>query len=138
MSLKTYLRFTKRNIRRTPFQALAASMVMFLTFFAMLVFLLLASGSQLVLRYYEGKPQVIAFFKDGTTNVDIKAIQDALVKESRVVGTKYVSKEDALKLYHYVYNQPYCHLDVDLIDNIYYKNFNKLEITDSDDVKEEK
>ena len=91
--------FTKRNIRRTPFQAIAASMVMFLTFLALLIFLLLAAGSQESLRYFESKPQVIAFFKDGTTDQDVTAIQNALNSESRVVNTKFVSKEQALQIY---------------------------------------
>lgn len=94
-----YIKFTKRNIRRSPFQATAACMVMFLTFFALLTFLLLAKGSQMILRYYESKPQVIAFFKDGTTQQDVEAIQNALSPEIRVTKTKYVSKEEALKIY---------------------------------------
>ena len=95
----SYIRFAKRNIRRSPFQAIAASMVMFLTFFALLTFLLLAAGSQMVLRYYESKPQAIAFFKDGTTPADVQAIQNALAQDTKVTTTKYVSKEDALKIY---------------------------------------
>lgn len=95
----SYIKFTKRNIRRSPFQAIAASMVMFLTFFTLLVFLLLAAGSQQILRYYESKPQVIVFFKDGTTSDDVTAIQNALSQEGKVTNTKYVSKEEALKIY---------------------------------------
>lgn len=91
--------FTKRNIRRTPFQAIAASMVMFLTFLALLIFLILAAGSQATLRYFESKPQAIAFFKEGTTNQDVQAIENALRQETRVTKTKFVSKEDALKIY---------------------------------------
>ena len=41
-------------------------------------------------------------------------------------GVNELKKDDALKIYNYVYNEPYAHLDVDLINNIYYKNFNKL------------
>lgn len=93
------LEFTRRNIRRAPFQAIAASMVMFLAFFVLLTFLCLTVGSQIILRYYESKPQVIAFFKDGTTSADITAIQNALSTEGRVEKTKYVSKEDALTIY---------------------------------------
>lgn len=91
--------YAKRNIRRTPFQAIAASMVMFLTFFALLTFLILALGSQASLKYFESKPQVIVFFKEGTTSQDVDAIQNALESETRVVGTKYVSKDDALQIY---------------------------------------
>lgn len=91
--------YTKRNIRRTPFQAIAASMVMFLTFLALFTFVILATGSQLALQYFESKPQVIAFFKEGTTTQDIKTIETALQQESRVSKTKYVSKEEALQIY---------------------------------------
>lgn len=91
--------FTRRNIRRTPFQALAALMVMFLTFLALQIFLILATGSQAALNYFESKPQVIAFFKEGTTSQDVSAIENALHQETTVTGTKFVSQEDALKIY---------------------------------------
>lgn len=91
--------FTKRNLRRTPFQALAALMVMFLTFLALQIFIILATGSQAALNYFESKPQVIAFFKEGTTPQDISAIENALRQETTVTKTKFVSKEDALKIY---------------------------------------
>lgn len=97
--MNNYIKFAKRNIRRTPFQAIAASMIMFLTFFVLLSFLLVAAASQVILQYYESKPQAIAFFKDGTTEQDINAINQALSQEERVTGVKYVSKEDALKIY---------------------------------------
>lgn len=91
--------FTKRNIRRTPFQAIAASMVMFLTFFALLTFLILGAGSEQTLKFFESKPQAIAFFKEGTTPEDVAAIENALKGESRVSATKFVSKDMALKKY---------------------------------------
>ncbi|OGE30553.1 hypothetical protein A3C59_00190, partial [Candidatus Daviesbacteria bacterium RIFCSPHIGHO2_02_FULL_36_13] len=74
-------------------------MVMFLTFFALLTFIILAAGSQSALRYFESRPQVIAFFKEGTTSEDITLIENALKQETRVTETKYISKEDALKIY---------------------------------------
>lgn len=89
----------KRNVRRTPYQALAASMVMFFTFLVLSVFLLLGLGSQRILHYYESKPQAIAFFKDGTTDSDVNIIQDALSQTGKVTKFKYVSKEEALQIY---------------------------------------
>ena len=41
-----------------------------------------------------------------------------------------MKSEDALKLFNYVFNEPYSHLDVDTVTNIYYKNFNKLIINE--------
>ncbi len=89
----------KRNIRRTPYQALAAVMVMFVTFLTLLLFVLLALGSQQILQHYESKPQAIAFFKDSTQEADILAIQKALQSTGKVNSLKYVSKDEALQIY---------------------------------------
>lgn len=94
-----FFSFMKRNIRRTPYQALAASMVMLLTFLTLSSFLILALGSEKVLRFYESKPQAIAFFKDGTTDADVQAIENALNQTGKVTHFKYVSKEEALQIY---------------------------------------
>lgn len=91
--------YVKKNIRRTPYQAFVASLVCFLTFLALLAFLILAAGSQETLRYFESKPQVIAFFKEGTSSQDVSALENALKNESTVTSTKYVSKEEALQIY---------------------------------------
>ncbi len=91
--------FAKRNIRRTPIQALAACMIMFLTFLALQVFIIVAAGSQQALKFFESKPQVIVFFKEGTTSQDVSAIDNALHQEERVAKTKYVSKDAALQIY---------------------------------------
>lgn len=91
--------FAKRNITRTPYQAVVASLVCFLTFFALLTFLILAAGSQITLRFFESKPQVIAFFKEGTTEQDISALENALQGDVRVTETRYISKEQALEIY---------------------------------------
>lgn len=97
--MNIFLRFTRKNIRRTPYQAIAASMVMFFTFFVLSAFLILAGGSQQILRFYESKPQAIAFFKDGTTQTDIQTIQTALNNTGKISSFKYVSKEEALQIY---------------------------------------
>jgi cell division transport system permease protein len=89
----------KRNIRRTPYQAIAAVMVMFVTFLTLLLFVLLALGSQKILQHYESKPQAISFFKDGTQESDIIAIQKALQSTGKVSSLKYVSKDEALQIY---------------------------------------
>lgn len=89
----------KRNIRRTPYQALAASMVMFFTFLILIVFLLIALGSEQILKYYESKPIAIAFFKDNTTQADVNAIKNALQQTGKITTLKYVSQEEALEIY---------------------------------------
>lgn len=88
-----------KNIRRTPYQAIAASMVMFVTFLVLSIFLLLALGSATILKFYEGKPQAIAFFKDGTTDQDVTNIENALQQTGRVTKFNYISKDQALQIY---------------------------------------
>jgi hypothetical protein len=39
-----------------------------------------------------------------------------------------MNDENALTLYNYVFNEPYTHLDVDTVENKFYKNFNALDI----------
>lgn len=91
--------FTKRNIRRTPYQAIAATMVMFVTFLSLLIFLLLVIGSQRILQYYESRPQTIAFFNDNATEQDIDAIKNALGATGLVTEMTFVDKNQALKNY---------------------------------------
>lgn len=40
-----------------------------------------------------------------------------------------LKKDDTLKLYDYIYDVPYNHLDFNTITNTFFKNFNRLEIT---------
>lgn len=45
-----------------------------------------------------------------------------------------LNEADAKKLFDYCFNQPYQHLDVDAFENRFYKNFNPLEITNSETI----
>lgn len=99
MSLGSYAKFARRNIKRTPFQAAAAVLAMFSAFLALISFLLISIGLQSTLHYYESRPQVIAFFKDGTVREDIQAIEDNLKSSYQVTQTKYISQEEALQIY---------------------------------------
>lgn len=62
------------------------------------------------------------------TNITIfkpknKAEWDSIAKELLMLN-----EEDGLKLYDYIYSEPYSHLDIDTVDNKVYKNFNELQI----------
>jgi cell division transport system permease protein len=86
-------------IRRSPFQALAASFVLTLTFFvATLVSILVYSSSKLI-TYFETRPQVIAFLKSDATDTDIANLQHKLEANTHIKDIKYVSKEEALSIY---------------------------------------
>lgn len=86
-------------IRRSPFQALAASFVLTLTFFVTtLVSVLVYSSSQLI-TYFETRPQVIAFLKSDAKDTAIADLQHTLAGDPHIKNIKYVSKEEALSIY---------------------------------------
>ncbi|OGY24815.1 MAG: hypothetical protein A2126_00760 [Candidatus Woykebacteria bacterium GWB1_45_5] len=87
------------RITRNPYHTLAAFLVMFLTFFVAGAFVLLSIGSNTLIAYFESRPQVTAFLKDGTSPEKVKGIQEGLAKTGVVSKTTYISKEEALKIY---------------------------------------
>lgn len=95
------LQVTWLQIRRSPYQALAALMVMFLTFFALSVFALVSFGSIKILRYFEAAPQVIAFFEKGkdVPEEDIAKIKAVLESTGKLAKFKYVSIHEAEAIY---------------------------------------
>jgi cell division transport system permease protein len=87
------------NIRRSPYQAVAAIMVLTLTFFVVGVFAMVAVGSELVLRHFETKPQVIAYLRDQSTQEEVNRLVGELKADQRISDVKYVSKQQALEIY---------------------------------------
>lgn len=94
-----HFRVAWQHIRRTPYQALAAILVMTLTFTIAAIFILLAFGSQAILNWFETRPQVTAFFKDGTKMEQVEALKNKLSGTGKISQMKYVSKEEALAIY---------------------------------------
>jgi len=86
-------------VRRSPFQALAATFVLTLTFFVATLVSVLGYSSSMLLRYFETRPQVITFLRDSVPVDQIAALQHKLEADSRVREVKYVSKEEALSIY---------------------------------------
>lgn len=88
-----------KNIRRSPYQAMAAILIMTLTFLAVSFFIFILVGSSQIISYFESKPQVTAFFKNEAAQADINALENELSDTGKVSTIKFVSKEDALKIY---------------------------------------
>jgi cell division transport system permease protein len=88
-----------KNIRRSPYQALAAILIMTLTFLVISFFTFLLVGSSKVITYFESKPQVTAFFKNEAKQADINALENQLHVTGKVASIKFVSKDEALKIY---------------------------------------
>jgi len=87
------------HIRRSPYQALAAILTMFLTFLVSGAFGLTVGTSLLVLQYFESKPQSTVFFKDTALKTDAETLKATLEATGKIANIKYVSKEDALAIY---------------------------------------
>lgn len=93
------LKIAWKHIRRSPYQALAALVIMVLTFFVISIFVLLSFGSEKILNYFETRPQITAFLKDEVTNEQIERLQSQLVSTGKVANLRYISKEEALAIY---------------------------------------
>lgn len=86
-------------IRRAPFQALSAISVLALTFFVATMVAVIAYSSGNLLKYFETRPQIIAFLKNDIEPEQVASLQNKLTSDSRVKEVKYVSKEEALTIY---------------------------------------
>lgn len=88
-----------RHIKRAPLQAVAAVSVFSITFFLVSIFALVTAGSEKIIRYFETRPQVTAFFKDGISDDKVQQLADSVRQIEGVTAAQYISKSDALKIY---------------------------------------
>lgn len=88
-----------KNIRRAPYQALATVLVMVLSLFLAGIFTLLALSSHRVLRFFEAKPQVSAFFDEELSPERVEEIKRKLEKTGKISSFRYVTKAEALQIY---------------------------------------
>lgn len=87
------------TIRRSPFQAISAVFVLALTFFVATMVAVLVFASNMAIKHFETRPQIIAFLKENTSDEALKALQVRLESDSRLKSVKYVSKSEALEIY---------------------------------------
>jgi len=86
-------------MRRSPYQTFLAILMTTITFFMISLFSLVVLGANQMLRYFESRPQVTAFFKDDATTAQIDALKANLSSTTSLDSAKYISKEDALNIY---------------------------------------
>ena len=87
------------TMRRSPYQSLASILILSFTFFVAYSFSLFLVGSEVVLQFFETRPQVIAFFEIETTNDQIKRVTEEIIEKDFVSDIEFVSKEEALEIY---------------------------------------
>ncbi len=99
MSLGRLINITKTRITRSPSHVVAATLVMFASFFAVTIFTFIVVQSHLALNYLESLPQVTAFMKDTASTDDINALKSQLEATGLTSSVTYISKEQAFARY---------------------------------------
>ena len=87
------------SLRRTPYQSLAAFLVLFFTLFLSMVLFVSMSFLQGLLQYVDTRPQVTAYFQVKTPESDIFKIRDELTASKKVLSLKYISQKQAYEIY---------------------------------------
>lgn len=87
------------QIRRSPYQSMAAVLVLSITFFVGYSFSLFAFGIQQVLTHFETQPQVIAFFQLDATDQQIAATKSEVEQKEYVEQITIIDKNQALEIY---------------------------------------
>jgi len=93
------LKITWKHIRRSPYQALAALVIMILTFLVISTFALITFGSEKIILYFETRPQITAFLKDEAGEEQVEDLKNRLETNDKIAKLKYIPKEEALVIY---------------------------------------
>lgn len=86
-------------MRRSPYQTLAAIIMMTLTCFVAYSFSLVTVGTEKVLQYFETRPQIIAFFELDATTSEINTLSQNMQQKPYVEAVSVISKDQALEIY---------------------------------------
>ena len=87
------------SIRRTPYQSIAAFLVLFFTILLSTAIFMALSFLFGFLSQVETRPQVVVFFQSKTSENDIFKLKDELMGTGKITSIKYVSKTDAFNIY---------------------------------------
>lgn len=91
------------SMRRSPYQTLAAILLVTVTAIVGFSLAALLTGAQLILRYYENQPQVIAFFNIDATPESITALETTIKQKPYAREVHLTSQSDALEMYQREY-----------------------------------
>lgn len=96
-----HLKLAVQRLRRSPYQAVSAIVIMTMSLFLAGSFILIAAGSQAALKYFETRAQINGFFQQDVvpTQDQVDGIISRLQATGLVDTAKYISKEEALRIY---------------------------------------
>jgi cell division transport system permease protein len=87
------------TIRRTPYQALSAMLIVTITFFMGFSFSVLGIWGSQVIKYAQSQQEIIAFFADGTTPEEIAAVEKTMRGKSYIKTLTIETQQQALENY---------------------------------------
>ncbi len=87
------------HLRRGPFQTLAAILAAFSVFLMATSFIFLLLTLFGAVRYFESRPELSAFLKDNVKQARVEQLIKNLRREPGIKEVRYISKDDALKIY---------------------------------------
>lgn len=99
MNLKKAIEILKKNIKREKPLTVISILVLTLTFLTFNFFVFSVMGTNVILYYLENRAQVNIYFEDSAGEEKILKIKNDLLKDSRISLVKYVTKEEALKIF---------------------------------------
>jgi len=97
--LSIHLKNAWDHIRRNPFQSFSTFFALAINFFMVSVLAILVYSSTSLLKYFESRPQVIAFLKDEASEEEVSNLFSILSQNPKIKKVKYVSKEEAVEIY---------------------------------------
>jgi len=89
----------KHHLFRSPYQSMAAILVISLSLFLISVFFLIGMGFRGILQYFESRPQIIIYLKDEATSQAVDLLKAKIEGSGKAKEVEYVSKEKALSIY---------------------------------------
>ncbi len=87
------------SLRRTPYQTFAAFSVLFFTLMLSGILFTSVMFLQGLLQYVETRPRIIVYFQIKAKEQDISAVREMINKSEKAERTRYISKQDAFKIY---------------------------------------
>ncbi len=94
-----HIQTVAKYIRRSPYQSIAAILIMSLTFLTIAVFSIITIISVRVINYFETRPQLSVFFKQEVPRDQIEDLKKQLEATGKIKSIKYVSQDEALAIY---------------------------------------
>lgn len=90
---------TWHHLRRFPYHTLATTLVMTINIFTLSCFLIASLGFSRVINFFETKPEITIFLKDGLDKATLDSAQQEIAAVSGIKEIRYISKEKALENY---------------------------------------